>query len=58
VFLMDVAKVDWNVAFVAMVAPVCCKRQFPMFYLFFQTYVASVYLDVAYVSHICCTCFT
>jgi hypothetical protein len=26
----------------------------PMFYLFFQTYV---YLDVTYVSHICCKCF-
>jgi hypothetical protein len=23
----------------------------------FQTYVASVYLDVTYISHICCKCF-
>jgi hypothetical protein len=39
VFNMDVAKVDQNVA---MVVYVCCKLLFPMFYLFFYIYVASV----------------
>jgi hypothetical protein len=55
---IDVAKVDQDIAYVAMVVYVCCKLLFPMFYLFFHTYVASVfYLDVAYVSHVCCKCF-
>jgi hypothetical protein len=50
---MDVAKVDYDVAYVAMVIHLCCKRLSPMFHLFFQTYVSSVfYPDVAYVSHI------
>jgi hypothetical protein len=57
VFRMNVAKVYQDVVYVAMVVHVCCKRRFPMFHLFFQTYVASVfiwmlqvfYLDVAYV---------
>jgi hypothetical protein len=58
VFCMDVAKVDRDVAYVAMVVHVCCKRLFPMFYLFidvcckcvylmlhmFHTYVASVFI--------------
>ena len=63
-FHMDVAKVDWDVAYVAMLIHVCCKRLFPMFHLFvqtyvvrmfiwmvhmFHTYVAIFYLDVAYV---------
>jgi hypothetical protein len=51
VFHMDVVKVDRDVAYVVVVAHVCCKH------LFFQTFVASVYMDVAYVSHICCKCF-
>ena len=55
---MDIVKVDRDVAYVAMVVHVCCKRLSPMFHLFFQAYVASVfYPDVAYVSHICCKCF-
>ena len=61
---MEVAKLDRDVAYVAMVVYVCCKLLFIIFHLFFQTYVASVfictlhmclqvfYLDVAYVSHI------
>ena len=65
VFHVDVAKVDRDVAHVAMVVHVCCKLLFPMFNLcFLQTYVTSVfiwmmhmfnamlqmfYLDVAYV---------
>ena len=35
---------------------VCCKYMFQMFQLY-QTYVASVYLDVVYVAlaiHVCC----
>jgi hypothetical protein len=39
---MDLVKVDPDVAYVAMVVHVCCKRLFLMFYLFFQTYVASI----------------
>jgi hypothetical protein len=42
VFHMDVAKRDRDVAYVAMVVHVCCKRPFQMFHLPFQTYVASV----------------
>ena len=58
VFHTDVAKVDRDVPYVAMVVHVCCNRLSSMFHLFFQTYVANVlYLDVAYVSHICCKCF-
>ena len=56
-FHMDVAKVDRHVAYVAMVVHVCCKLPFPMFHMFFQTYVTSMFiLYVAYVSHICCDC--
>ena len=44
VFYIDVAKVDRNVAYVAMVVHVCCKLLFSMFYLFLQTYVASVFI--------------
>jgi hypothetical protein len=58
VFLIDVAKVDQDAAYVAMVVHVCCKCLFSMFHLFFHMYVVRVfYLDVAYVSHICCKCF-
>jgi hypothetical protein len=39
---MNVVKVDWDVAYVAMAIHVCCKRLFQMFHLFFQTYVTSV----------------
>jgi hypothetical protein len=44
VFQMDVAKVDWDVAYVAMVVQVCYKGLFLMFHLCFQTYVASVFI--------------
>jgi hypothetical protein len=44
VFHMDVAKVDQDVAYVAMGGHVCCKRLFLMFHLFFQTHVASVFI--------------
>ena len=57
-FHADVAEVDRDVAYVAMVVYICCKCLFPMFHLCFWMYVASVfYLDVVYVSHICCKCF-
>jgi hypothetical protein len=46
VFQMDVAKVDRDVAYVAMVVHVCCNGLLPMFHL-----------DVAYVSDIYCLCF-
>ena len=62
-FLANVAKVDRDVAYVAMVVHLCCKLLFPMFYLFFKrmlqvclsrcyvfTHIMQVfYLDVAYV---------
>jgi hypothetical protein len=67
----DVAKVDQDVAYVAMIAHVCCKCLFPMFHLFFFrrmlqmclsgccicfTYILQVfYLDVAYVCN-CLSC--
>jgi hypothetical protein len=34
-FCMDIAKVDQDVAYVAMVVHLCCKRLFPMFHRFF-----------------------
>jgi hypothetical protein len=61
---MDVAKVDRDVAYVAMVVHLCCKRLFPMYRLFFRrmlqmrlsecwicfTHMLQMfYLDVAYV---------
>jgi hypothetical protein len=63
-FHMDVAKLDRNVAYVVMVVHVCCKLLFPMFHLFFQTYVASVFIWMlhmfrAYVASVlskCCVC--
>ena len=43
-----------DVAYVAMVVHLCCKRLFPMFHLFLSDVCCEcVYLDVAYVSHIC-----
>jgi hypothetical protein len=47
VFQMDVKKVDRNVAYVAIVVHVCCKRLFIMFHLFFLMYLSG-----------CCICFT
>jgi hypothetical protein len=44
VFHADIVKVDRDIAYVAMVVYVCCKLLFLMFYLFFQTYVASVFI--------------
>jgi hypothetical protein len=54
-FHMDVAKADRDVAYVAIVVHACCKLLFSMFHLFFSDGCCEcVYLDVAYVSHICC----
>jgi hypothetical protein len=39
-------KVDRDVAYVAMVVHICCKRMFPMFHLFSYVCCKSVYLDV------------
>ena len=43
-FQMDVVKVDRDVAYVAMLVHECCKLLFPMFHLFVQTHVASVFI--------------
>jgi len=61
---MDVAKVDPDVAYVAMALHICCKRLFQMFHLFLQTFVASVlsryficfHTYVANVLSGCCIC--
>jgi hypothetical protein len=57
VFHTDVAKVDWDVAYVAMVVHVYCKSLSPCFICFPHVRCKCIYLDVAYVSHICCKCF-
>jgi hypothetical protein len=56
-FHMDIEKVDQNVAYVTMVVHVCCKLLFLMFHLFFQTYVASVFIWMLHISHVCCKYF-
>jgi hypothetical protein len=53
VFQMHVAKVDWDVAYVAMVVHVCYKGLLPMFHLCFRTHVASVFIWMLH--H--CMCF-
>jgi hypothetical protein len=66
VFHVDVVKVDCDVAYVAMVVHVCCKSLFPMFQLFFQTYVTSAFIWMLHIFHTyvasvlcgCCVCFT
>jgi hypothetical protein len=48
----------WMLHIFAVVAQVYCKRLFPIFYLFFSDVCCNcIYLDVAYVLHICCKCF-
>jgi hypothetical protein len=49
-FRMDVAKEDRDVAYVAMVVHLCCKRLFPMFH-FFLKHMLQVCLSG------CCICF-
>jgi hypothetical protein len=63
-FSMDVTKVDPNIVYVAMVLHVCCKLLFPMFHLFLQMYVASVFMWMLHMFHTyvacvlygCCVC--
>jgi hypothetical protein len=45
---MDIAKVDQDVTHCTL----CYKHLFQMFHLFFETYIASVFLFE------CCICFT
>ena len=57
-FCMDVVKVDRDVAYVVMgvctyVANLCSQ----CFICFLFVYCKCVYLDVAYISHICCKYF-
>jgi hypothetical protein len=58
VFDVDVAKLDVDVEYVAMVVHVCCKLLFSIFLVYF-THVCCVcvYLNAARVSYICCMCF-
>jgi hypothetical protein len=48
---MDVAKIDQDVSYVAMVVHLCCKRLFQMFRQFLQTYVGSVFIRIFYMFH-------
>jgi hypothetical protein len=43
VFYTDIAKVDRDVAHVAMIVHVCCKLLFLIFHLFFM-YITSVFI--------------
>jgi hypothetical protein len=52
VFHTDVAKVDRDVTYVAMVIHVCCKLLSPMFHLFSQTYVVSVFIWMLYMFYL------
>jgi hypothetical protein len=51
-FRIDVVKVDRDIAYVAMAIHVCCKHLFQMFHLFFQMYVASVFIGMLCMFHI------
>jgi hypothetical protein len=51
VFHVDVTKVDRDAVYVAMVVHVCCMCLFPMFHLFSQTYVASVFIRMLHMFH-------
>jgi hypothetical protein len=51
VFHTDVAKIDRDIAYVAIVVQVCCKPLFPMFHLLFRR-MLQVCLSR------CCICFT
>jgi len=57
VFHMDITKVDQGVTYVAMVVHICCKH-LSVFRLFFQTYLASVFIWILHMfQHKCCKCF-
>jgi hypothetical protein len=61
---LNATKVDRDVVYVSIVSEACCKGLLKIFYQFsvlyyskvFMLQVASVYLNVAYVSHIYCMC--
>jgi hypothetical protein len=46
---MNVAKVDQNVAYVAVVVHICCRGMFPMFYLCFGMYCCKCVLSGCYI---------
>jgi hypothetical protein len=57
-FHMDVAKVERDVAYVVSVSKTCCKLFCSQcFICFLDVCCKCVYLDAAYVSHVCCKCF-
>jgi hypothetical protein len=54
VFYMDVAKIYWDVAHVAMVVHICHKHLFQIFHLFFRRMLqVCLFGCCIYVSHIC-----
>lgn len=63
---MDVAKLDRNVLYVAIVVHVCWKLLFLMFYLFSDVYIVSVYIWMLHIFYkydgsvlsLCCVSFT
>jgi hypothetical protein len=58
VFHTDVAKLDRDVAYVAIVCTRMLQASVPNVSSFFSDVCCKfVYLDVAYVSHVCCKCF-
>jgi hypothetical protein len=63
-FYIDVAKVDQDVAYIAIVVHVCYKCLLPMFHLCFWMYVTSVFIWMLHMFHTyvacvlsgCCVC--
>jgi hypothetical protein len=58
----DVLEVSFNcfhtdVTYVAIVVHICCKFVSPMFHMFFQTYVASVFIWMLHMFHTYVACF-
>jgi hypothetical protein len=51
VFHTDVAKIDRDVAHVAIFVHIYCKRPFQMFHLLFQMYLASVLIWMLHMFH-------
>jgi hypothetical protein len=55
---MDVTKIDRDVVYIIKVAHIYCKLLLPMFHLFLQTYVVSVFIWMLRMFHIfVCKCF-
>jgi hypothetical protein len=58
VFYRDIAKIDRDVSYVAMVVHVCFKLSVFNVSSVFQMHVASVVIWMLHMfSHICCKCF-